>query len=257
MSIKKELDLSKKYLISKTYTSEGLEIVDLTLDNVARIEAMIQNDSDYKKTANPESKPEKYPRKKTDEYKYGGSTAYWITQLKDILIYDKPVSRDVFSFEVIIENAVKTIDRENSTHLNADNNGRNEISLRIINNKENLFDWICYPSKNDYAIIKEISKKTKGEKGRVNLSFASKFAHYTSFYLFEGTEFQDNFSIYDGVLTRALPRYLDAYEIIGYNLNDYVSYQKAIDLLRKKAAERYGEIISRNGLDHLLWYYHK
>lgn len=259
MGISEELELSNKYMISRKINQDGLKLVDLTVDNVARIEAIILNDSTYKKAADPHSAPVQYPRKQTDEYKYGGSTAYWITQLKDILIYGNHKSTDEHTFKFVIENAVKTIDRENSTHLNADGkNGRSEISQRIIGNRDNLIPWLRDPKGTDYAIIELIAEKTKGDKGRKNPSFASKFAHYASFYLFEGTEYQDNFSIYDGILRNALPRYLEEYGIENTIIDgDYVSYQNAIDELRERAAQRYGEKLSRNGLDHLLWYFHK
>ncbi len=256
MGISEELLCSQKYLIKKQGDSE---LVELTVDNVARAEAMIQIDSAYQKSSDPLSAPIRYPRKKTDEYKYGGSTAYWITQLKDILIDGNSESTDGYPFDFVIENAVKTIDRENSTHLNADGqNGRYEISQRIIDNRDNLITWLRDPKGTDYAIIELIADKTKGDKGRKNPSFASKFAHYACFYLFEGTEYQDNFSIYDGILRNALPCYLEEYGIENSIIDgDYVSYQNAIDELRKRAAQRYGEKLSRNGLDHLLWYFHK
>ena len=83
MGISEELLCSQKYLIKKQGDSE---LVELTVDNVARAEAMIQIDSAYQKAADYRAAPITYPRKKTDEFKYGGSTAYWITQLKTILI---------------------------------------------------------------------------------------------------------------------------------------------------------------------------
>lgn len=111
-----------------------------------------------------------------------------------------------------------------------------------------------------------IAKETKGndgKKGKKNPSFASKFAHYACYYLFEGTEYQDNFSIYDSVLRKALPLYLKKYEIEDPRINDdyavgnYKLYQHAIDELREKVEQINNEKISRNGLDHLLWYAHK
>ena len=88
----------------------------------------------------------------------------------------------------------------------------------------------------------------------VYISFASKFWHYACFYIFEGTEYQDNYSIYDSILKTVLPVYLDYYQIDqNYSLDDYKQYRKAVDKIR----ELCGIEISRNGFDHLLWYYHK
>ncbi len=256
MGIREELEKSKEYMI-KTVELNGVTIVELTMDNVARAEAMIQNDSAYIKAFNKQAGPERYPRKQTEEFKYGGSTAYWAMQLKNVLIEGKNVSDDNYSFDDIIKYLVAAIDRENSTHLNADGNGRNEICSRIIDCKEHLINWLKNQSK-QYEIINCICKRTNGNRRRKNLSFASKFAHYTAYYLFEETEYQDGFSIYDGILIKALPRYVQAFEIgIHSYEKNYQNYQDAIDNIISAAERRYGERISRNGFDHLIWYYHK
>ena len=39
--------------------------------------------------------------------------------------------------------------------------------------------------------------------------------------------------------------------------NKYNQYVKYIDAIRDEAEREYGKRISRNGFDHLLWYYHK
>lgn len=46
---------------------------------------------------------------------------------------------------------------------------------------------------------------------------------------------------------------LDYYSIDeDYDLNDYDDYRKAVDAIRNASRTE----ISRNGFDHLLWYYH-
>lgn len=65
MGISEELLYSQKHLIKKQCDSE---LVELTVDNVARAEAIIQIDSAYQKAADPLAIPIRYPRKKTDEY---------------------------------------------------------------------------------------------------------------------------------------------------------------------------------------------
>ena len=256
MSIKEELDKSIDYMLETTEL-DGETIVKLTRENVAKVEAMIRNDSAYYKAFDKDAKPIKFPRKKPEEYKYGGSTAYWVKQLKEILIEGKQKSTDDHSFEKIVTHLVSAIDRENSTHLNADGNGRKVICKRIKDNRENLCKWLKNEDRK-YEIINCLSQKTDDDKGRENLSFASKFAHYAAFYLFEGTEFQDGFSIYDGILVRVLPKYMKAYniQIKGYKKN-YQNYQKAIDSIIDAAEKENEERISRNGFDHLVWYYHK
>lgn len=256
MSIRDESEKSKEYII-KTVEYNGEKLVELTLDNVARVEAMIQNDSAYIRAFDKNARPERYPRKQTEEFKYGGSTAYWATQLKNILIEGKTTSSDCYSFEDVVKYLVASIDRENSTHLNADGNGRAEICKRIVDHKDHLIEWLKNQNKR-YEIIDCIGERTNGNRGRENLSFASKFAHYAAFYLFEGTEFQDGFSIYDGILVKALPKYIKVHNIKvkDYEKN-YENYQSAIDNIISTAEKQYGERISRNGFDHLIWYYHK
>ena len=104
-------------------------------------------------------------------------------------------------------------------------------------------------------LVREIARVTSAEqKARSNVSFASKFCHYACFYVFEGTEYQDNYSIYDGILRTVLPLYLDYYNIEPlFDLNDYKQYRMAVDRIRESSKIE----ISRNGFDHLLWYYHK
>lgn len=255
MYITEELKKSKEYML-KTFSFNGEELVELTPDNVARVMAMIQNDSAYMKAFDKSAGPERYSRKETSEFKYGGSTAYWTAQLKKVLDSNPQAPAD-YSFEDTIKYLVAAIDRENKTHLNADGCGRAEICKRIIKKKDSLIELLKNQNK-EYEIIHHISEKTCNGKGRENISFASKFAHYTAFYLFEGEEYQDGFSIYDGILIGALPKYLKAYNVKkkGYKGN-YENYQDAIDSLLTAAEERHNKRISRNGFDQLVWYYHK
>lgn len=87
-----------------------------------------------------------------------------------------------------------------------------------------------------------------------NTSFASKFCHYASFFLFENDELRDNYSIYDNVIASVFPYYMEMYGVDNSEpLTDYSVYRKVIDSIRGKTKDK----ISRNGFDHLLWYYHK
>ena len=54
---------------------------------------------------------------------------------------------------------------------------------------------------------------------------------------------------------KALPKYIEHYKINikEKDLKDYATYRKAVDKVINKA----GKQISRNGFDHLLWYYFK
>ena len=83
------------------------------------------------------------------------------------------------------------------------------------------------------------------------------------YYWFEGTPEADNYSIYDNVLAKTLVDYANTHGLHKIlnggvkfkesNFKNYEIYSQVIDVLRTK----YGENISRNGFDHLLWYAYK
>ena len=252
MLIQAEQTKSKEYALKEN--SDGL--VELTEDNVARVEAMIASNSTYKKSANRACGP--------DGKKYNGSTAYWVTAFDDCV--KKNINNGNKTYQDIIKNIVETVDRENSTHLNADNAGRAEITKRICGYKvPALVDLLKTPNPSTgpkYVLIDELSKPVVSDgKNRVNFSFATKFCHYMAFYLFDGKPEQDNFSIYDGIMEKAIRKHAKQLGIAipkGANSfkGDYVAYMDTIDKVRK-ACKNNGQDISRNGLDHLLWYYYK
>ena len=270
MAIQDELKKSEDYKIRKV--SKDSELAEITQDNVARIEAMISIDSDYRKSGNLDAKPQK---------PYPGSTAYWVTQLKHILIDGKKVSQDSRNLEEILTETIAAINRENSTHLMV--GGADKVFL------ENLKR---IPSKQLLTLLKSTDNKKKKELidllnpivavavkredgsiiytyDRSNYSFTTKFCHYLCLYLFEDSNEQDNYSIYDSVLGGILPKY--AKEYLGNNwkktyldekwtkdtFKDYQKYSDIVDEIRKAAATRNSPMVSRNGFDHLLWYYHK
>ena len=249
-TIQDELKLAKSKMIEEV-TFQGKTLAKLTRDNVAIVEAMIRNDSAYIHSTDVNAAP---VYNKKGEVKYGGSSAYWMTLLKNILLGEG--SCNSYTYEEIIKGAVESVDRENSTHLNADKCGRQEITERICRfDRNEIIKCLKDPDYNDMALIREISRITSAkERARNNPSFASKFCHYACFYVFEGTEFQDNYSIYDGILKTVLPLYLGYFQIEQeYDLSDYKDYRRAVDGVREAS----GIEISRNGFDHLLWYYHK
>ena len=136
-----------------------------------------------------------------------------------------------------------------------------EDKIRTLKKQEKLLVYLKEPKD---KLIEILSARTKQEKGgRCNISFASKFCHYACFYIFKGEDAQDNFSIYDRVVAKVLPYYLEYWKITDVdqkklkfnkkNLDEYKEYSKAID----KVIEASGSQISRNGFDHLLWYYFK
>ncbi|MCQ2342909.1 MAG: hypothetical protein MJZ75_05415 [Paludibacteraceae bacterium] len=242
--IREELKDSKKYYIKSVLTKDKKEIAELSRKNVALVEAMIRHDSDYSDFNNTQKET---------------SSAYWLKELKKVLI-DKTKSQ--YTYQEIMEKCVQYIDSENSTHLNADQVGRQQITDRLVQlDKKKLVEYLRNPKKENYKLIDIISEKTivadddNKHRARKNFSFATKFCHYTCLHLFEDSQEQDNFSIYDSVVTKHLAEYAKHFDI---NLpKDYkTKYKVYIDLIDAIIA-RAKEPISRNGFDHLLWYFHK
>lgn len=244
--ITKELKGAKQFYIT-TKEKDGVEIAELTSQNVHIAEAMIMQDSRYFKSADVNN---------------AESTAYWMNELKGILCDNMEVTDEYY--KTVITKAVEAVDKDNTTHLNADKVGRKQISDRLCNiSREKLQEYLANPEGTSYKLIEIISKETTGtNKPRRNISFASKFCHYAAFYLFDGQEQQDNFSIYDEVLRKAMIKiYIPFYEIDAdmslitgeKKAEGYKAYQAAVDAVIKKA----GNKISRNGFDHLVWYYYK
>lgn len=247
--IQEELLLAKEKMLEEIVFN-NTTLVKISRDNVAIVEAMIRTDSNYIKSSNKFASPKINTKGKET---YGGSSAYWISKLKE---YFETNNTDNTYYKELISGIVASVDRENSTHLNADGCGRNDIISRLCNfDKIEFLKCLKDPTYNNMKLIKEITRRTSAnKKARTNPSFASKFCHYTCFYLFENTEYQDNYPIYDNILKTVLPLYLKYFNINkAYNMNDYEDYMNAVDDVRSASGIR----ISRNGFDHLLWYYHK
>lgn len=258
--IKYEQENALKYKLKEdivNYKNQDKTIVELTSDNVSKVEAMIATDSDYKET---ELGRLGLLYKKDGSIKYVGSSKYWFNQLRELVFSNAKITSSGYKYEKIIEYIVIAIDNENSTHLNSDKVGRRTTTERLLKlSKEKLVKLLKNENKK-YELIQLLQTPTeKNEKN--HFSFATKFCHYASLNLFENTEFEDSYSIYDMVLKNSLPLYIKKYlekdaDTKEYE-NDYLKYISYIDEIREKAKEKYGMKISRNGFDHLIWYYHK
>jgi len=250
--LEEELLDAEKYSFDE---NNGLPVISHR--NVVLAEAMIANDSDYIQAGDTDAKP---------LGKYKGSTAYWMTELK------KDLNRNSQRLKETILNAVLAVDRENSTHIAADSLGPEVLTDRIYSKRHSLIE-ILKERKKGFEFIQVLSQKTfdnalvKEEKTyypRENYSFATKFCHYACLYFFNNDterEYRDNYSIYDNVVAKALPDYLKGYGIKksngkNYSKTDFVRAE-SYELFSNLIDQLRGNIVSRNGFDHLLWYYHK
>ncbi len=198
-------------------------------------------------------------------------------------IFRKKFRKDDEYFRFLIFNSICAIDAENSTRLNSDGVGRIELTERIVKRQRESGDF-CELLKNgnkEYELIDILSEKTTRKDNRHhprnNFSFATKFCHYAAFYIFEDTDYQDNYSIFDSVICAVLCSVYYGVTIGGvkntakWSANyvrtlrkkgipysrTYGDYQGLIDGIRTASEKATGTKVSRNGLDHLLWYYYK
>ena len=263
MNIELEKEKSKNYTLTVDKTNKKL--VELTLDNVARVEAMIYTDSSYSRNDDENAKP------KGKSFK--GSSAYWFNFFqKELDKLNNDSELNCIDNDIIFS-LVSAIDSENSTHLNAHKQGykgiegRIEIAERISEiTRKNFLYYLSNPIDSNFKLYEIIAKETNAK--RKNPSFASKFCHYSCLYLFdENDERRDNYSIYDGILREVIPYYADRYGVIlskeykdaikNNDINVYPLYWNIVGNIIEEAAKTTGNKISRNGFDHILWYYHK
>lgn len=149
-TIKDELKLSRNYMI-EDFRYNGKRLVKLTRENVAKTEAMIRNDSNYRRSTDIKAGPTESPQK------YGGSEGYWMTQIKSLLSARK--SSDGYTYNEAIKGAVEAVDRTNSTHLNADGCGRDEITERICRfSRKELVACLKDPDYKNMKLFRAISK---------------------------------------------------------------------------------------------------
>lgn len=254
--IQEEVKASEQYNLECEKLSDGIHLVKLTKDNVAKVESIIRTDSNYSS----------FKEANYDNDKY---SPYWIKEMGKYLLNPKK-GASTHSFEEIVKNIVEKIDKENGTHLMADcekdekgtikKSARDFMKDKIIACYENetLLKYLKEPDFSKKNLIDILSAPTGIEKGkgRSHLSFASKFCHYSCYHLFKGEKEQDNYSIYDRFVREALPFYLEKYKINNIKITDkstYKEYQQAIDAVIRESKTN----ISRNGFDHLVWYYFK
>ena len=228
MSIKHEHELAaSKYSLKRD--EKGM--LEISLDNVARAEAMINTDSRY------------------SQGEVEDNIKLLSPFIKENHLQPNRDYKDIFN------KIVRSINKTNKTRMSDLEMDDIVTHLQIIKNEliKRLYN-------RDFCLICEIVNSTTRRK---NYSFATKFCHYMCYWLFADKKQQDNYSIYDQVVATILGQYAAKYKIfksnnIQYEFEDFNSYKRystysgVIDKIRAATGN-----ISRNGLDHLLWFANK
>lgn len=271
--------IDKRYIIKENGTYEldlydydgiKVDVPALTSKNIDFIEGVIRLDSNYKNDSDINKAPDPSQDLTVDfeniTNKYIGSIAYWFGQMKQGEDFNK-----------CLKGVIVAIDRTNSTHLEASEDGRQTMFEIIVNKCQNVYDLMCELDKVNAdgtvlpaSLIIEMSNgiKASGKEGFWrNLSFASKFFAYADLNLNNKTRY----SKYDNIVSNHLHYYV---EII---LNDKAFITRHIKLNNKSSddnilsvyntyASYIGKIINeanknctvnnlnRNTFDHLVWY---
>lgn len=229
------MEIIKKGIYEFDTDARGIPV--FTEKNIALITAMVENDSSYRRSFDKECED---------------SSAGFL--------YKKLPKCE----EDILE-AIKRIDRENSTHLSVTGKGgggRERAAKYICEHCEGIWKQI---KDGRVEIVEKLSKELVPE--RYNISFASKFCAFVDRYWFGG----DHFSIVDDVLCRVLPAYEALYlgtaELVRNKwirqkekkAFNYKEYQKTIESILKNinSGGDVSQNVTRQQFDLFLWYYYK
>lgn len=225
------------------FDSDNNGLPALTKKNFEFVKALIENDSNYR-----------MPTDKLKNYKLILKEGFPKTEEEILLV-------------------VNLIDKYDSTHLSSEGrgfknfkNGRKITASKIkdlLNNcdlEEKLRKGCSEPVHLIANAVNEEHFKTYGtNKGRYNISFATKFCAYSSLYAFN----KDNYCIYDSVLNNILPYYAKMYCNVNISnisiktSEDYKKYKAIIDNIICSAGKMTGYKPSYKEFDDLLWYYFK
>ena len=193
---------------------------------------------------------------------------------------DKDIKRNYkLGIKTVIKGTVCAIDRENSTHLVAHKSGkkvgRSNVSNKIFNlinkNLEEFKEMLL--NENDFSLVELLTIPVEKNKENYHYSFAAKFCKYLSL----GFE-TDKYYIYDNVIINNIDYYIDKYNLdkSKYSINklkfnkkladkniqgeiekQYKDLWNCLEKIRKITNNNKNDKISRNELDHLIWYSNK
>lgn len=172
------------------------------------------------------------------------SSCYGIDKIKD-------------NFEKSLFAVVREIDRDNSTNVWRYDKNRNSFNKMIsyITAREN--DFFGRLEKGEAELPDDITKQC----GPGVKSLSSKVCKYLCEFIFK----KDNYYINDSIVRHVLLFYLDFYSVEHPNLKsshavdkmDYQTLYSWLSQLHKARNEVYKDEITKNELDHILWYCYK
>lgn len=286
--LEEELMISDEYKL-KTFKEDNVNFIELSKENVKKVEAMLRYNSSYNQFNSDETLTKELcdeikeeldkliadPNKKNRKDKqYKFTSTHYIKFLK-YLYLDKNVDKDIKKeadkyYNTLIYIILRKINSENKTRASLSEIDNIVVNLCKIYDFTSLIEELKEPAKvqdhfkRSYKLIEIISSNYKKDKERHNLSLATKFCHFLAFNLFSEGNYRDAYSIYDKVVKDNLGYYYKHYmkenEDTLCNLNKdgnlvklYQNYQFIID----KILDKIDHIISRNGFDHIVWYTNK
>lgn len=146
---------------------------------------------------------------------------------------------------------MKIIDIVNGTQLFIKRRGHFDLLFERIMNLPNLLEDI-----KDGKV--ECVEKINSLRGIDELSFVSKFCKFMN--RFMNNENDDAYFIYDYYVKEAVNFYLDLYSIdfkFYRTKRDYNSYFAALSRIQSASKNEFGEELTKDQIDHIIWYYFK
>ncbi len=140
---------------------------------------------------------------------------------------------------------VAFIDSSNSTNLRMGKKSLADWADKIVD-----LDFDLRVQRFDSSLVRELAAF---DPDRFNLSFASKYCTYHNYHTYE----RDDYSIFDRVVRKHLPKYLHEFDIhrTQAELRDYECYYESIGLLIERA--QLNVTNPRRRIDHFIWWNHR
>lgn len=286
-----ELNKAKNKKILTTYIFENEKLYELTKENVIKVETMLLYNPRYSNFNDRNISVTNFVTN-SEEYLISETSTSLIGLIKNGLENEKIFKTDYNVKDGVNGNLIFHILRK----LNQENSTR--ASIKDIKNMTGKIGEECnYCIEKLFSILENteeghnlIGNLTVIEGNNENFSLATKFCHYMCINYFDDSKRRDNYSIYDNIVAKSIPKYFNYFKKelikkdIKYNefsniekdtlkkdikkitdmekrqdkyIEFYKNFQKLIDDIIDVASEKHKQRISRNGFDHILWYTNK